>query len=85
MWEWFKIDLNNDNGIIRQVIDRDAKKCYKDWKSDLHNYFKKWGGKENEVFIRQNPPKSVKNKEYWGPTVDRFLSPEFQVTNKIFY
>ena len=39
--EWFAADLDVDDRRVREVIDRDAQICYRDWKSDLKDEFSK--------------------------------------------
>ncbi|GMN69640.1 hypothetical protein TIFTF001_038685 [Ficus carica] len=54
--DWFNFDLDANGGLIRSIIDRDSAKCHKDWKNDLHNYFKELGGDDNEEYVRAQPP-----------------------------
>ncbi|GMN64078.1 hypothetical protein TIFTF001_033146 [Ficus carica] len=47
--DWFDYDLDTNGGLIRSIIiDHDVAKCYKDWKNNIHNYFKEPGGADNE-------------------------------------
>ena len=52
--KWFAMDLDADDGRVRQVIDWDAQKCYHDWKSDLKESFDDMGGAKNRTFVRAN-------------------------------
>ena len=66
MYDWFDLDYKRDDGIIWSVVDREAAKCYKDWKSDLNNHFKSVGGAQKAATTRDNPPETLGNKEQWG-------------------
>ena len=46
------------------VVDREAVKCYKDWKSDLHDHFKYVGGAQNEAVARNNSHETLRNTEH---------------------
>ena len=74
----FLIDLDTNNGRMRNVIYRDAAKCYRDWKSDLHDYFKSRGGVDNPN-IRLLPPPNLRDRAHWPPMCDVFRSERFQV------
>ncbi|GFQ01752.1 hypothetical protein PHJA_002319100 [Phtheirospermum japonicum] len=45
--EWFDIDYTYENGVYRDRVERDAKRCYKEWKSNLHDHFKYNGARED--------------------------------------
>ena len=51
------MDYNRDKRILMSIVDREAAKCYKDWKSDLHDHFKSVE-KAQDVIVaaRNNPP-----------------------------
>ena len=83
--EWFNLNYDCDNGIIRSVVDREAAKCYKDWKRDLYDYFKDHGGSENESAVRAHLPKNFRNPDHWGHCCDRFMSDKFQVIGSLLY
>lgn len=34
--DWFNLNMNYNDCIIWDIIDREVAKCYKDWKSDLY-------------------------------------------------
>jgi len=69
--DWFNVDYNYKNGILRSVVDREAAKCYKDWKSSLHRYYKRYG--------RETLPANMRNKAHWDRCCDRFSGDKFQV------
>jgi len=69
--DWFNVDYNYKNGILRSVVDREASKCYKDWKSSLHRYYKRYG--------RETLPANMRNKAHWDRCCDRFSGDKFQV------
>ena len=60
------------------MVNREATKYYKDWKSDLHDHFKSVGGEQNEQVARNNPPE-LRIIEHWGKCCDRFMSDAFRV------
>ncbi|GMN70116.1 hypothetical protein TIFTF001_039164 [Ficus carica] len=76
---WFNFDLDANGGLIRSIIDRDCTKCYKDWKNDLHNYFKDLGGADNEdsgVHHASAGPRYVREHMMGvGPTLPRRTIP----------
>ncbi|GMN33898.1 hypothetical protein TIFTF001_004400 [Ficus carica] len=53
--DWFNFDLDANVRLIRSIINHDYAKYYKDWKNDLHNYFKDLGGADNEEYVRDPP------------------------------
>ncbi|KAL3642688.1 hypothetical protein CASFOL_013503 [Castilleja foliolosa] len=75
--EWFDIDYTYENGVYRDMVERDAKRCYKEWKSDLHDHFKDNGGLEDPDRVRANVPVTVQYPEHWLRCCDRFSSPKF--------
>ncbi|EXC17474.1 hypothetical protein L484_001316 [Morus notabilis] len=70
MLDWFNMDYNYKNGILRSVINREAAKCYKDWKSSLHRHFKRYG--------RESLPSNMRNQLHWDRCCDRFSGDKFQ-------
>ena len=78
------MDYKRNDGILQFVVDREAVKCYKDWKSDLHDHFKSVGGAQNAAVAINNPPKTLKNREHWEVCCDRFMSDVFQVILNFF-
>ncbi|EXC30722.1 hypothetical protein L484_027897 [Morus notabilis] len=58
------------NGILRSVVDREAAKCYKDWKSFLHRHYKCYG--------RESLPSNMRNQVHWDRCCDRFSGDKFQ-------
>ena len=69
--DWFNMDYNYKNDILRSVVDREAAKCYKDWKSSLHRYCKRYG--------RESLPSNMRNQAHWDRCCDRFSDDKFQV------
>ena len=69
--DWFNMDYKYKNGILRSVVDREAAKCYKDWKSSLHRYYKRYG--------RETLLANMRNKAHWDRCCDRFSGDKFQV------
>ena len=67
------------------MVDREAAKCYKDWKSDLHDYFKDLGGVQNESAVRAHPSKNLRIPNQCGHCCDRFMSDKFQVIESLLY
>ena len=65
------MDYKCDEGVLQSVVDREATKHYKDWKSDLHDHFKSVRGAHNEAAAR--------NTKHWRKCCDRFMSDAFQV------
>lgn len=62
--DWFNLNLNYNDGIIWDIIDRQVAKYYKDWKSDLYGHFKRPGGKNKEGVAKANPPDCLRNKPH---------------------
>ncbi|KAL3640580.1 hypothetical protein CASFOL_015548 [Castilleja foliolosa] len=82
--DWFDIDFLHDNGIYRDMVERDAKRCYRKWKSDLHNHFKENGGLADPARVRASVPKTVRRPVHWRRCCKRFSSAKFlkkSVTN----
>ena len=78
------MDYRCDDVILRSVVYREATKCYKDWKSDLHDHFKSIGGAKNEAVARNNRSETLSNTKHWGKYCDRFMSDVFQVISNFF-
>ena len=76
MQRLFEFDITP---IALASIDRHAQDRYKEWKNDLHEYFKDNGGIENVDQIKQKCPPTVKSALHWQTLCDRFCSEEFQV------
>lgn len=66
--EWFNIDYDYQSGVYRNIIDWDAAKCYKDWKNDLYNLFKK---------VSSELPPNLQDICHWQQCCDRFISDKF--------
>ncbi|KAL6493627.1 hypothetical protein OROGR_032406 [Orobanche gracilis] len=75
--DWFNIDYAYENGVYRDMVERDAKKCYSEWKSDLHAHFKQNGGLEDLDRARASVPENIRDPEHWARCCIRFSSPEF--------
>ncbi|EXB58275.1 hypothetical protein L484_015608 [Morus notabilis] len=68
--DWFNMDYNYKNGILRSVVNREAAKCYKDWKSSLHRHYKRYG--------RESLPSNMRNQVHCDRCCDRFSGDKFQ-------
>ncbi|GFP99395.1 hypothetical protein PHJA_002083600 [Phtheirospermum japonicum] len=75
--DWFDIDFTHDNGVYRDMMERDAKRCYKKWKSDLHDHFKQNGGLADPDRVRASVPKTVRHPGHWRRCCKRFSSAKF--------
>lgn len=73
------MDYSYRGGLIRRIVQRDARKCYNEWKTSLYEHFQRVGDITNLDAAKQKPPASLRNSSHWTPCCDRFASPEFQV------
>ncbi|EXB77870.1 hypothetical protein L484_009166 [Morus notabilis] len=71
---WFNVDYNYKNGILRPVVDKEAVKCYKDWKSSLDRHYKCCG--------RESLPSNMRNQLHWDRCCDRFSGDKFQASTE---
>ncbi|CAH9095947.1 unnamed protein product, partial [Cuscuta epithymum] len=69
MLDWFECD--NDK-LFDEVLIRDARESYNDWKSDLSVYFKNKGG------MQAKRPINVRSDEQWQKCCERFNSTKFK-------
>ncbi|EXC17376.1 hypothetical protein L484_027568 [Morus notabilis] len=72
--DWFNMDYNYKNDILRSVIDREAAKCYKDWKSSLHRHYKRYG--------RESLLSNMRNQVHWDRCCDMFSGDKFQASTE---
>ncbi|EXC30704.1 hypothetical protein L484_027879 [Morus notabilis] len=70
----FNVDYNYKNGILRSIVDREAAKCYKDWKRSLHGHYKRYG--------RESLPSNMRNQLHWDRCCDRFSGDKFQASTE---
>ena len=65
--DWFHLNMNYNDGIIWDIIDREVAKYYKDWKCNLYGHFKRPGGKNKEGVAQAN------RQIAWGTNLTRVL------------
>ncbi|CAA0839344.1 Unknown protein [Striga hermonthica] len=80
--DWFDIDYHYQQGVYSDMVQRDAMKCYRDWKSDLHDHFKKVGGVADPGAAKQKVPKNIRDRLHWELCCERFSSEKFKRKSK---
>ncbi|CAH9119563.1 unnamed protein product [Cuscuta europaea] len=69
MLDWFEFENERE---FDEVLNRDARESYNDWKSDLSVYFKNNGG------MQAKKPVNVRSDDHWQRCCERFNSTKFK-------
>ena len=76
MQEKFEIDLTLDH--IKNVVDSQMNKAYREFRYQLHKYFIDHGGETNKNLAKQSKPNHVLQSD-WEYLCDYFDSDVFKV------
>ncbi|KAL4585273.1 hypothetical protein LXL04_009889 [Taraxacum kok-saghyz] len=71
----FDIDVENKN--IAKVIDSYMARSWRNYRAELHNYFKEIKGLEDPIKAKTTPPSNICNKEDWEYLCEMWCKPKY--------
>ena len=73
----FDIDVENEN--VCKVIDSYMARSWRNYRVELHKYFKEIGGPEDPIKAKTKPPLDIRSKEDWEYLCDMWCEPKYMV------
>ncbi|CAI9276017.1 unnamed protein product [Lactuca saligna] len=71
----FDIDVENEN--VCKVIDSYMARSWRNFRAELHKYFKEIGGPEDPIKAKTKPPSNIRSKEDWEYLCDMWCEPKY--------